>query len=361
MSDLYTEYMQDCTVFVGSLPMDYTTVSRNKINYIYIGDYIVFEYLDILIDSLKLHVDRHFVLITEHWLPENFFNKYGNIIGVNYIYNRYQMFNKINSDPLGITHMKGECVLPQPELFTLCDSIETTQPHKVFSILLGNKNPLDRHQIYSFLHYFKILDKCNYTIKKNKNFYQIYDDCPDLFEDRLNKSYTLITENITHVGTPTPHDEYRFDHKKNIKSIADVVENSTVYISLENRPLDDIGGYICEKSLYGFIFKKPTVHIGLPNNMHVLEQMGFRSFEPIISQYFNKIENSNEKIIALCKELLFIQNLNQSFLDAWHTQIKSIITHNRIVVQKLPESSLTEWKNLVVKLKNIEKILLQKK
>jgi hypothetical protein len=357
MSDLYTSAMKDCTVIVGNSPLKYTEkIHSKKINYIYIVDYINFNHFNKLINILKTHSTKYFVIITEHCLPLTFFDNYKNIYCINYIYNKNQIFNKLNKDPLGITHMKGEQVAVQSELFATCNTTSISDNMKDFSILLGNKNPLDRHRIYSFLQYFNILSKCNYTIKKNADFYHLYNTYPDLFENRLNDAYTSIPENVVQIGENAYR--YRFRHKQNIKIIADVIKNSNIYVALENQPLDLIGAHITEKSMYGFIFKKPTLHIGLPDNVNVLERMGFKGFAPVLSQGFNKIKNSNEKIIALCKEMQFIQNVDRSFLTEWYAQVESIIKHNRKVVENLPTASLTEWKAIVLKAVAIEETII---
>ena len=363
MSELYTNNMKNCTVVVGNSPLTYTeSLYCNKINYIYIVDYIDFVHFNKLLNVLKMHTTKYFILITEHCLPATFFNNYKNIFGINYIYNKNQIFNELNKDPLGITYMKGENVTVQKDLFTTCDTVSKINPVKDFSILLGNKNPLDRHRVYSYLQYFDILSKCNYTIEKNADFYHLYNTYPDLFENRFNDAYTKIPENIVQGNnTNTTHGYgYRFNHKQNIKIIAEIVMNSNIYISLENQPLDKIGAHITEKSMYGFIFKKPTVHMGLPDNVKILEEMGFKGFSPLLTQSFNKIKNSSEKIIALCKEMQFIQNIDKGFMFDWYQHIDSIIIHNRKVVENLPSASLIEWKALVAKALCIEKIISHK-
>lgn len=331
--------------------IDYT----KKTNVIVLYDFIEFEYLYKQLDILVQHKDNKFIILTEHNLPDKFLD-YENIFHINFPTPEEELLftpslpktakefihgwrNNNNSLTDDIT--QGFYNLRK----TIVHDVrkENNNINNIFSITLGNSRDClhkQRHLLYAHLKKQDLLKYCNYTIKKSIL----------VSKDRtLVEAYNSIEEKIINDGNGI---EYRYFHKDNLDFMYKHLNSAKLYIGLENKPFS-IGGHLTEKSFYGYLFKKPTIHIYPKDSQKQMEKLGFIPTKNFTND-INNISNEEDKIVAICEELRYIANMSPHDLDNWITKQRDILEHNHEAVFKMYENVLNGWSETKAKLNKIE-------
>jgi len=324
------------------------TTFTKKINVIVLIDFIDFKTFRKQVQVLLEKKNQYFILLTEHQLSKDYIGHNSNVFHFNIptpeteplssadskfisniIDNWRDAGDKLSSYDSGlITCQRRQILESLPPKNT---------PTNLFSIILGNNDDreIDRHRVYAYLEQYNLLEHCNYTINKNNN--NLITDNP-----RLAEAYQRIKQRVL----PSPiSDEtgafYRYDHVSNLSAMQSLITSSKVYVALDNRP-SSIGGFLTEKSLYGYAFKKPTIHIGCPDNEQVLQSFGFKP-AILLTQDFNKLQDEDEKIQGLCKELEFIKSMSANDFLLWEREMQKIADHNYEIIIRLPITLLEQW------------------
>lgn len=320
---------------------------NKKINVILLVDFIDYNVFNQQVKLLADLSDQSFILLTEHHLPDDYFEEYSNIFHFN--------IPTPETEPLfgpDISHIKdiidewrddGDVLSTANEqkILKYRQQVVSNLPvsesiTNLFSIALGNNSEMahDRHEVYAHLQHRGLLNQCNYTINKLDSF--------ESSNPQLTESYSTIIEHV--IPSPIDSDDpsfYRYDHVNNLSVMKSLITSARIYIALDNRPTSP-GGLITEKSLYGYLFKRPTIHMGCAENEAILQSYGFKPIK-LLTRDISKITDKSSKIIALCNELEHIRQIDSDELSSWISSTQDDIEHNYNMVMHLIPALLSSW------------------
>ena len=143
-------------------------------------------------------------------------------------------------------------------------------------------------------------------IKKNRNKFPL----------RLN-----ITTDRTNPIDIIPDDIKYFDD-----SYFSII-TETLFYTEPNYGVDST--FITEKTFKCLGCMHPFVMLGRPHTLKVLKRIGYKTFSPFINEAYDSIENNEERLIAVFKEIQrLISKPVEEWID-WQTNIKEIVEHNK--------------------------------
>ena len=119
------------------------------------------------------------------------------------------------------------------------------------------------------------------------------------------------------------------------------IEDTLSRVSLNIIPEGDFNSsgipFISEKIYRCFKYKKPFIFIGMQGTLKYLHNIGYKTFDPIINESYDNIENPNKRLIHIFKEINRLIN-NDSF-DAHMKQLQTICEYNHNLYNKITEET----------------------
>ena len=88
---------------------------------------------------------------------------------------------------------------------------------------------------------------------------------------------------------------------------------------------------VTEKTMRSFLFGKPFVVYAAPGFLKMLTDMGFKTFQPIINEDYDLIEDHNLRFSAIQQELLRLGNLPIETLTEQVKTLNDIFLHNQLL------------------------------
>ncbi len=86
--------------------------------------------------------------------------------------------------------------------------------------------------------------------------------------------------------------------------------------------------YITEKTLRAILRYQPFIHVGSPNQLQNLKDMGFKSFSPWINESYDSINNPAERMEAIFKEIDRLCAMPISDLHKIYKELWPVLEHN---------------------------------
>jgi hypothetical protein len=192
-----------------------------------------------------------------------------------------------------------------------------TKPH-AFEILLGRKKP-HRDYVYNFVQ--EHLHKDDYILRYlNATDPKIYEDGERWTSEHRGVKDDGIVKNWT-VETV----EY-YGHKMSLSQVIPIeIYNQTAYSVVAETNYDNFFTFFTEKTAKPIIAKRLFVMIAGQGYLRTLQNMGFKTFNGIIDESYDTIENNQERWQAACEQIKFLCNQDQAEILE---KVKPIVEHN---------------------------------
>lgn len=152
---------------------------------------------------------------------------------------------------------------------------------------------------------------------------------------------------------PTIHDEiiagssvketlpYILDVKNFYQDLGPIVRSSMVYykksyfsVITETFYKNIYPRFVTEKIIKGFMFKHPFITVSSPGTLHILKDMGYKTFDPIIDESYDTIQDDGLRLKAITNEIERLCNLTESELNDFCDKAFHITEYNYDVLSK---------------------------
>lgn len=172
-----------------------------------------------------------------------------------------------------------------------------------------------------------ILDDFNYSFTNHLGI-----DCKDtISHDEIKK---MIPEGIKNKdklvrwidGMPYKYgSDIAFPYPLELDSL---IVNSFVNVVFETSPKDSMS-VITEKTYKPFFLLKPCIILSQPHALKLLRDSGFVTFGNLIDESYDSIEDYDERVEAIIREIQKIRNMDWYYLDnKFHMEMLGIFEHN---------------------------------
>ena len=119
------------------------------------------------------------------------------------------------------------------------------------------------------------------------------------------------------------------------------IEDTLSKVSLNIIPEGDFDSsgipFITEKICRCFKYKKPFIFLGRQGTLKYLHSIGYKTFDPIINETYDSIENSNKRLMYVFTEINRL--INDDNFDAHIEQLQNICEHNHNLYNKITEET----------------------
>lgn len=128
------------------------------------------------------------------------------------------------------------------------------------------------------------------------------------------------------------------DIKYHTESYFSIITETLFYNRAEARDkhsfLDAADGvFFSEKTFKTIGFKHPFVLVGQYGILKELKKIGYKTFHPFIDESYDDIENSDERLEAIWKEINRLCNFTPDQWVEWQKQVKPIVDYNYDVLK----------------------------
>ncbi len=86
--------------------------------------------------------------------------------------------------------------------------------------------------------------------------------------------------------------------------------------------------FITEKTMKCFPTFHPFIMIGRPHSLLALKKLGYQTFNPMIDESYDSIENDDDRLSMIFLEIHKLMSKTPADWIVWQTQIKEIVIHN---------------------------------
>jgi hypothetical protein len=234
--------------------------------------------------------------------------------------------------------------------------LDNTKPNKRFSVF-SRRIDNDRQQFFFNLVRKDIIDNCHYSFGTShpdffgepewtKTVEELKDAVPfirkgNIFfineneEDKTKKLYKWLE------GTPYTLGSYGDIYDPILfQKIAD----SHIHIVIEtSTSTNEI--IATEKIGRAIALRKPFVVLGQPYVLNFLHQCGFKTFDPIIDEAYDTIENTSDRIRNITLVIEKFNNMPEQKLEDLMEQLKEITEENYQVLKSLTHANINPWFN----------------
>jgi hypothetical protein len=212
---------------------------------------------------------------------------------------------------------------------------------KTFDVLLGMSKP-HREFVFSELAAHRMLNQCFINLTTNR-FHQrlqtIYRS-PDL--DKFEENDVMDTaidvlDSYQHVANNGPRVSHVMPWKIYDKSLYSIVAETTWHNHW----------FFSEKTAKVLLAKRIFVFFGAANSLHVLRLMGFMTFDEIIDESYDTIEDEQQRFKAAFDQ---VQRLAEMPPQIVYQQAHRIVTHNQNHLRNRAYfiAPLIDWVNDIV-------------
>lgn len=107
--------------------------------------------------------------------------------------------------------------------------------------------------------------------------------------------------------------------------------------------------FITEKTMKCFITFHPFIMIGRPHSLLALKKLGYQTFNPMIDESYDSIENDDDRLSMIFLEIHKLMSKTPAEWIVWQTQIKEIVIHNNNIVKlsRTHYSSINNIKDVI--------------
>ena len=98
---------------------------------------------------------------------------------------------------------------------------------------------------------------------------------------------------------------------------------------------------VSEKTYKGLLFN-PTLSISSPHTMKLVKSYGFQTFDSVIDESYDSIENDNERFWKVMTEVDKLMNMSDNDLHELFVESLPIILHNQILINEMNPRSLLD-------------------
>ena len=106
--------------------------------------------------------------------------------------------------------------------------------------------------------------------------------------------------------------------------------------------------FITEKTYKAMLFKHPFIIAGFTNSLKIVKELGFKTFHPYIDESYDSIEDDDQRLEAIVKEVERLCAFTDADWIEWQTNVKDIVEHNFNVIMNRQHYGVT---------KNVEQLL----
>jgi hypothetical protein len=160
---------------------------------------------------------------------------------------------------------------------------------------------------------------------------KIIQDNWDLFPlnlDLENLDYSSVISNIHKVNNTQLYSDCYFGIVTESKFFHDK-DPGNIYLTNPALSGVSLDCYMFTEKIYKFISTKlPFILAGYTGSLDVLKRAGYKTFHPYIDESYDKIENDEERLQAICDEMeRLCSKSDQEFLE-WQRVLQPIVDHN---------------------------------
>lgn len=208
-----------------------------------------------------------------------------------------------------------------------------------------------RHNLYN-LGYYSFDLMYYYTFFKNREYRNQFDDIflNDKFEiisDRINLFPLTVNRTKERDNPVNLTSEDAFYHDSSYFSIV----TETLFFNYERNPgpyrsLEHYDGlFISEKVYKPIAYKQPFVVFGQPGILKKLRDLGYRTFDGIIDESYDLVEDDQERFNKIFDEIKRLCYYSDQEWNDFQSSVKSIVEHNMKNLFKKKDYRIT--KNLL--------------
>ena len=129
-----------------------------------------------------------------------------------------------------------------------------------------------------------------------------------------------------------------------------IVENSWISVVAETVCGDDNGCFfVTEKTAKPLMAGRPFIMLGAPYTLKHLQNLGFRTFDPVINENYDKIINEKERVKAAFESFRELSKQNPLKITE---KLTDVLQHNRKIMynkQKLTQKARNFLDNILLK------------
>jgi hypothetical protein len=118
------------------------------------------------------------------------------------------------------------------------------------------------------------------------------------------------------------------------------------FLSVVSETLFDESVFLSEKICKPILSLHPFIIVGSPRTLQKLHQLGFKTFEPFISEKYDDVINQKERLELVFKELDKFRNKPIEELQEWFKSIEPTLKHNQEVLLKMGKEKSSKVKFL---------------
>lgn len=86
--------------------------------------------------------------------------------------------------------------------------------------------------------------------------------------------------------------------------------------------------FISEKTFRSIFYKHPFILVSRPGTLAALRSAGYKTFSPFIDETYDTIENDDQRLAAIVKEIKLLSKFTDKDWVDWQLNVKDIIEHN---------------------------------
>ena len=90
--------------------------------------------------------------------------------------------------------------------------------------------------------------------------------------------------------------------------------------------------FITEKTYKAMVFKHPFIIAGFTHSLKTVRELGFKTFHPYIDESYDSIEDDDQRLDAITKEVERLCAFTDAEWLDWQTNVKDIVEHNFNVI-----------------------------
>jgi hypothetical protein len=99
--------------------------------------------------------------------------------------------------------------------------------------------------------------------------------------------------------------------------------------------------FITEKTYKAMLFKHPFIIAGFTNSLKTIKELGFKTFHPYIDESYDSIEDDDQRLEAITKEVERLCAFTDAEWLNWQTNVKDIVEHNFDVIMNRQQYGIT--------------------
>jgi hypothetical protein len=207
-----------------------------------------------------------------------------------------------------------------------------TRLHRLILVCLFIKEKIIDRSYYSFFlnyihgneswEYDHMMNNARYGVKHAEWFDEIVKICDS------NRSVFPLKLNIesTYNKNFLDSDDCRYYEDSYFSLVTETFFFDT-YRDID-RLKDEDAIFFSEKTFKPIAMKHPFIIASRPHMLAHLRKMGYKTFSPFINESYDTIEDNYDRILAIVKEVVRLNNQTTEQWIEWQNNIKNIIEHN---------------------------------